>query len=163
MPSFDVVSQVDQQELENACNQARKEIRTRYDLKQTKSEINAEEKGKELLVVSDNDFTLQQVVDVLTGKMARRGISLKNLRFGRVDPGSFGRVKRRIKIQQGIPQETAKKIIKQVKGTKMKIHAAIQGDKVRISGKKKDDLQEAMTLLKKTDFGLDLQFTNFLD
>lgn len=163
MPSFDVVSEVDKQELSNALNQARKELQIRYDLKQTKSEIQEDPKQNELLVVSDNEFTLKQVTDVLMERMAKRGIPLKNIRLGDVDSGSLGRVKRKITIQQGIPQETAKQIVKRVKEGGMKLQGAIQGDKIRVSGKKRDDLQEMIAILRKEDLGIALQFTNFLD
>ncbi|MBI4209491.1 MAG: YajQ family cyclic di-GMP-binding protein [Deltaproteobacteria bacterium] len=163
MPSFDVVSEVDKQELSNALNQTRKELQIRYDLKQTKSEIQEDPKQNELLVVSDNEFTLKQVTDVLMERMAKRGIPLKNIRLGDVDSGSLGRVKRKVAIQQGIPQETAKQIVKRVKESGMKLQGAIQGDKIRISGKKRDDLQEMIAVFRKEDLGIALQFNNFLD
>jgi len=163
MPSFDTVSQVDLQELSNALNQARKEIETRYDLKQTRSEIE-EPKPGELMIISNDEFTLKQVTDVLTSKMAKRGIPLQNLKEAeKIEAASDGRVKRALTLQQGIPQETAKKITKLIKDTKMKVQASIQGDQVRVSGKKRDDLQEAIALLKKQDLGIALQFTNFRD
>jgi uncharacterized protein YajQ (UPF0234 family) len=163
MPSFDVVSEVDKQELSNALNQTRKELQIRYDLKQTKSEIQEDPKQSELLVVSDNEFTLKQVTDVLMERMAKRGIPLKNIRLGDVDSGSLGRVKRKVTIQQGIPQETAKQIVKRIKESGMKLQGAIQGDKIRVTGKKRDDLQEMIAALRKEEAGLALQFTNFLD
>ncbi|MEW6775162.1 MAG: YajQ family cyclic di-GMP-binding protein [Bdellovibrionota bacterium] len=162
MPSFDVSSKVNLQELDNALNQTRKELETRYDLKQTKSEVReGEKKGTELILISDSDFTLKQVADVLTGKMVKRGIPLENVKFEKIEPGPEGRVKQTVKIQQGIPVEKAKEVVKIVKDSKIKVQASIQGDEVRVSGKSRDDLQETIALLKQQKLGLALMFGNF--
>ena len=144
--SFDVVSEVDLQEVKNAVNQAD----ARVDLE-----------GDDLVVESSDEFTLGQAVDVLKGKLVRRGVDLKSLRPGKVEDASGGRARQRIEIQQGIPQETGKKIAAEVKKMKLKVQAAIQGDSVRISGKKKDDLQEVITHLKGLELDVPLTFTNY--
>lgn len=157
--SFDVVSEVDLQEVKNAVNQAAKEVANRFDLKKANAQIDLE--GDDLVVESSDEFTLGQAVDVLKGKLVRRGVDLKSLRPGKVEDASGGRSRQRIEIQQGIPQETGKKIAAEVKKMKLKVQAAIQGDSVRISGKKKDDLQEVITHLKGLDLDLPLTFTNY--
>ncbi|MFW6176006.1 MAG: YajQ family cyclic di-GMP-binding protein [Acidobacteriota bacterium] len=157
--SFDVVSEVDLQEVKNAVNQAAKEVANRFDLKKANARIDLE--GDDLVVESSDEFTLGQALDVLKGKLVRRGIDLKSLRPGKVEPASGGRSRQRIEIQQGIPQETGKKIAAEVKKMKLKVQAAIQGDSVRISGKKKDDLQEVMAHLKELDLDVPLTFTNY--
>ena len=165
MPSFDVVSEVNMSELDNALNQAHREIETRYDLKQSKSEVTKEKKEGEILIVSADEFTLGQVLDVLRAKMSKRGIPLDNVRFEKVEPASDGRVKQLLTIQQGVPQDVSKKIVKDIKDSKMKVQASIQGDQVRVTGKKRDDLQEVIAFLKKKqeEYKLALQFTNFRD
>jgi cyclic-di-GMP-binding protein len=159
MPSFDVVSQVDPQEIDNAVNQTRKEIGQRYDFKDTKTEIRLEESA--IHVVSDDDFKVKAVVDVLQSKLVRRGVSLKALVYGKIEPAAGALAKQTITVQQGIETEKAKHIVKLIKDAKLKVQAQIQADQVRVSGKKRDDLQSAMQLLKAQDLDLPLQFTNF--
>lgn len=157
--SFDVVSEVDRQEVRNAVHQAAKEVTTRFDLKKANARIELE--GEAMVVESSDEYTLGQALDVLKSKLVRRGVDLKSLRPGKVEPASGGRSRQRIEIQQGIPQETAKKIAAEIKKLKLKVQAAIQGDSVRISGKSKDDLQEAIAHLKGLDLDVPLTFTNY--
>jgi len=159
MPSFDVVSQVDMQEVDNAVNQTRKEITQRYDFKGSKTEIEQEDDA--LRIISDDGFKVAAVLDVLQSKLVRRGISLKALDYGKVEPGPGGRAKQAITIRQGIVDDKARRITKLVKESKIKVQAQIQGDQVRISGKNRDDLQEIIQCLKGEDFELPLQFINF--
>lgn len=161
MPSFDVVSQVNRQEIDNALNQTRKEVAQRYDLKGTKTEIREEEDS--LVIVSDSDFTVKAVVDILQSKLVRRGVSLKALVYGKIEPAAGGTAKQTITVQQGIDTDRARQIVKLVKDTKLKVQSQIQGDQVRISGKKRDDLQAVIQLLKAQDLNLPLQFINFRD
>lgn len=157
--SFDIVSKLDMQELNNAINQAEKEIATRFDFKGSKSSISLEK--EELVVVSDDDFKLQSVLDILQSKMAKRGISLKNLDYGKVEPAANSTVRQRIKVKQGIDQDIAKKINILIRDSKLKVKSQIQGDQIRVTGKSKDDLQQVIQLLRKADLPLELQFINF--
>lgn len=157
--SFDVVSKIDMQELNNALNQANREIETRFDFKGSKSSITLEK--EELTIVSDDEFKLQNVLDILTAKMAKRGISLKNLDYGKVESASGSLVRQRIKLRQGIDQEIAKKINIMIRDSKRKVTSQIQGDQVRVSGKSRDDLQAIIQLLKQADLPVELQFLNF--
>jgi cyclic-di-GMP-binding protein len=157
--SFDIVSKLDMQEMNNAINQAEKEIATRFDFKNSKSSITLEK--DELVVVSDDDFKLQNVLDILQSKMAKRGISLKNLEYGKVEPASGSTVRQRIKVKQGVDQDNAKKINILIRDSKLKVKSQIQGDQIRVTGKSKDDLQQVIQLLRKADLPLDLQFINF--
>jgi uncharacterized protein YajQ (UPF0234 family) len=159
MPSFDVVSQVDRQEVDNAVNQTRKEISQRYDFKGTKTTIDVDKDS--LHVVSDDDYKVKAVVDVLQSKFVRRGISLKALVYGKIEPAAGGLAKQTITVQQGIDADHARQIVKLVKDTKLKVQTQIQGDQLRISGKKRDDLQQVIQLLKAQDLDLPLQFINF--
>jgi cyclic-di-GMP-binding protein len=161
MPSFDVVSIVDPQEIDNALNQTRKEIGQRYDFKGTKTEIREEENA--IHITSDDDFKVKAVVDVLQSKLVRRGINLKALVYGKIEPAAGGLAKQTITVQQGIDTDKARAIVKLVKDSKIKVQSQIQGDQVRISGKKRDDLQAAIQLLKAQDLGLPVQFINFRD
>jgi len=161
MPSFDVVSEVDPQEIDNALNQTRKEVGQRYDFKGSKTEISQE--AQEIHIVSDDDHKVRAVVDVLQSKLVRRGVSLKALVYGTVQPAAGGLAKQTITVQQGIDTEKAKSIVKVLKDSKIKVQAQIQADQVRVSGKKRDDLQAAIQLLKQQDFDLPLQFSNFRD
>ena len=157
--SFDVVSKVDMQEVSNAIQQALKEIHTRFDLKDSKSNI---EQGKDAIVLhSADEYKLKAVNDVLQQKLVKRGVSLKSLTYGAVEPAAGGTSKRQITMQQGIAIEKAREIVKLVKDSKKKAQASIQGDLVRISGKDRDTLQEMIQLLKGHDFGIDLQFVNY--
>lgn len=157
--SFDVVSQVDRQEVKNAVNQAAKEVATRFDLKKANARIGLDD--QDMVVESSDEYTLDQALDVLKGRLVRRGVDLKSLRPEKVEPASGGQVRQRIGLQEGIPQETAKKIAAEVKKLKLKVQAAIQGDSVRISGKNKDDLQEVIAHLKGLDLDVPLTFTNY--
>ena len=157
--SFDVVSEVDLQEVRNAVQQADKEIANRYDLKKAAAELRQE--GEEIVLETSDDYTLGQALDVLKTKMIKRGIHLKSLRYGKIEAVSHGRARQRITLQQGIPQETAKKLVAEIKAKKLKVQAAIQGDTVRVTGKNRDDLQEVIALLKALDLDVPLTFTNY--
>ena len=157
--SFDIVSKVDMQEAKNAVDQAVKEMGTRFDLKDSGSKIEWE---KDDLVLSSKDtHKLTAVIDILESKMVRRGIPLKNLDKKKVEEALGGTVRQRIIFKQGLTQEVAKEIVKEIKGTKLKLQSQVQGDSVRVSGKSRDDLQAVIGLLKGKDFGIDLQFTNY--
>ena len=157
--SFDVVSEVDLMEVSNAVQQAMKEIRQRFDFKASVSDITLE---KELLTLTSDDETkLKSVIDILQTKLVKRGVSLKALDYGVIQPAAKGSVRQVVTIKKGIASEKAKEIVKFIKGTGTKVQAAIQEDQVRVSGKKRDDLQAIMQQLKAQDFGIDLQFTNF--
>jgi uncharacterized protein YajQ (UPF0234 family) len=157
--SFDVVSKVDMQEVRNAIQQAVKEIHTRFDFKGSKTQI--ELVDNEMVITSAEDIKLKNGVDVLQTKLHKRGVPLKALQPGKIEEALGGTVRQKIQFQSGIPIEKAREIVKMVKGTKLKVQASIQGDQVRISGKKKDDLQEVITLLKETDLGIHMQFVNY--
>jgi len=158
--SFDVVSKIDLQEVSNAIQQALKEIHTRFDLKDSKSTIEVE--GKDAIILhSADEYKLKAVNDVLQQKLVKRGVSLKGLTYGPVEPAAGARAKQKITMQQGIAIEKARAIVKLIKDSKKKAQASIQGDLVRISGKDRDTLQEVIAVLKQQDFGIDLQFTNY--
>jgi uncharacterized protein YajQ (UPF0234 family) len=156
--SFDVVSKVDMQELSNAVTQAEKEIETRFDFKGSKSSITLEKEA--LVLVSDDDYKLKSVVDILQSKMVKRGISIKNMDFGKIEPASGGTVRQQVKLKQGIGQEEAKKMNILIRDSKLKVKSQIQGDQLRVTGKDKDDLQAAIVLLRGADLPLELQFVN---
>lgn len=158
--TFDIVSKVDLQEVSNAIQNALKEIHTRFDLKNTKSDIQLE--GKDTLVLSSADeYKLKAVNDILQTKLVKRGVPLKALNYGTIDPAAGATVRQRITMQQGIPTEKAREIVKLIKDSKKKVQASIQGDMVRVSGKDRDTLQEIIALLRQRDFGIDMQFTNY--
>jgi uncharacterized protein YajQ (UPF0234 family) len=158
--SFDIVSKVDLQEVSNAIQNALKEIHTRFDLKDSKSDIQLE--GKEALVLSSADeYKLKAVTDILQSKLVKRGVPIKALSYGTVEPAAGSSVRQRVTMQQGIPIEKAREIVKLIKDSKKKVQASIQGDTVRVSGKDRDVLQEIIALLKGHDFGIDMQFTNY--
>jgi hypothetical protein len=158
--SFDVVSKVDIQEVRNAVEQALKEVRARFDLKDSHSDIKLE--GEDTLqLASADEYKLKAVTEILGQKLVKRGISLKSLTYEKIEPASGSSVRQKIKLQQGIPQEKAKEIVRLVKDSKVKAQASIQGESVRISGKDRDTLQEVIAMLKKHDFGIDMQFTNY--
>lgn len=157
--SFDIVSSVDLQEVKNAIAQAMKEIITRFDLKGTGSEVSLQ--GEELLLVSSDEFKLKAVRDILEGRLVKRGVPLKALEYKPIESALGGTVRRRVELQKGIPSEKAREIVKLIKGTKIKVQAAIQGDQLRVTGKNRDDLQAVMRTLKETDLGIDMQFTNY--
>lgn len=158
--SFDIVSKIDLQEVSNAMQQAMKEIHTRFDLKDSKSNIVLE--GKEAIVLSSVDeFKLKAINDVFQQKLVKRGVPLKGLTYGKIDTAAGSTVRQRITMQQGIPIEKAREIVKKIKDSKKKVQASIQGDLVRVSGRDRDSLQEIIALLKNSDFGIDMQFTNY--
>lgn len=159
--SFDIVSEVDLPEVVNAISQAMKEIRTRYDLKMTKSSIDLSEKEHKITLASDDDFKLKAVSDVLEQKLIKRKVPLKALSYGPVTPAAGSTVRQEISMQQGIPIEKARAMVKKIKQTKKKVQAAIQGDLVRVSAKNRDDLQEVIQMLKDSDFDIDFHFTNY--
>lgn len=159
MPSFDIVSKVDMQEVDNAVNQTIKEISQRYDFKGSKSEITQEKDTVKLL--SEDDFRLKAIIDILQSKFIKRGISVKALQYGKVENASGGMVRQIITIQQGISKEKGKEINNVIKETKLKVQSQIQDDQLRVTGKNIDDLQEVIQLLKGKDLGIELQFVNF--
>lgn len=159
--SFDVVSQVDMQEMKNAIDQTVKEIRQRYDFKNSKSELTLKEKEQELVVISDDEYKLNAVMDILKTKCAKRGVSLKALDYQKIEEAMAGTVRQVIKIQNGLTSEKAKEISKSLRDVKLKVQAQIQGEQVRVQSKSKDELQSAITFLKQQDFDVDLQFINY--
>jgi hypothetical protein len=159
--SFDVVSRVDLQEVSNAVQQASREIATRFDFKGSVSRIDWSEKTLELTLVSDDAHKLKSVVDILETRLVKRGIAVKALEYGKVEPAAGGSVRQVVRVQQGIPTEKAKQIVRTIKDRKLKVQASIQADQVRVSGKSKDELQTAIAALKAEDFGLPLQITNY--
>lgn len=161
MPTFDVVSKIDMQEMDNAVNQARKEIATRYDFRGSKSRIDWDRKAINLL--ADDEFKMKALLDVLLSKTVKRKIDAKALDVGKVEDAAGGLVKCTVGIKQGVPVETARKIVKQIKDSKLKVQAQIQDDQVRITGKKRDDLQQAIGAVKEGGYDLPLQFVNFRD
>ena len=159
--SFDVVSVVEMPEVLNAVQQARKEVQTRFDLKDSKSQVDLNEKEKKIAVQSVDDFKLKAVVDILQQKLAKRKVPLKNFSYGSITPAAGSTARQEITIQSGLPVEKSKEIVKKIKDSKIKVQSSIQGDLVRVSGKSRDLLQETIQLLKASDFGVELQFTNF--
>ncbi len=161
MPSFDIVSQVDKQEIRNATEQASKEIGNRYDFKGSDARI--EHNELQLTVFADDEFKLGQVLDVLRGRLTKRNVDLRYLELGGIEKISGDKVKRAVTVKVGVPQDKGKSIVKLVKDAKLKVQASIQGDAVRISGAKKDDLQTAMQMVRTSVTDLPLQFINFRD
>jgi uncharacterized protein YajQ (UPF0234 family) len=159
--SFDVVSQIEMPEVSNAIQQAMKEITTRYDLKDSKSSIELIEKDKKVTLASSDDFKLKAISEILSQKLVKRNVPLKNLTWGTVIPSAGSSVKQEVTLTAGIPTEKAKDIVKKIKDSKLKVQASINADVVRISGKDRDTLQQVIALLKGSDFGIDLQYTNF--
>ena len=157
--SFDIVSKVDMPEVDNAIQQAQKELANRFDFKNSKSSIKLE--VDKIILISDDDFKLTNVVDILESKLVKRGVSLKALEFGKAQPAAGDTVRQEVKLVQGIAQEKAKLINKVLKDNKIKVASSIQGEEIRVTGKNKDDLQAVMTLLRKEDFGIELQFINY--
>jgi len=158
--SFDVVSKVDIQEVKNAIDQASKEVHTRFDLKDSKSTI-ALEGTETIQLASASDYSLKAVIEILSQRMVKRGISLKNLEFEKLEPAANSSVRQKIKLKQGVNSDSAKKIVAAIKDSKLKAQASIQGDTVRVVSKDKDTLQQIMAKLRAGYFGVDLQFTNF--
>ncbi len=163
MPSFDVVCETDLQEMDNAVNQVHKEITTRYDFKGGKSSIELNKDQNIITVVGDDDYKLNTVTEILRGKLAKRNLDPKCLDYGEVEDASGGTRRQVIAIKQGVSTELAKKIVKAIKQEKMKVQAAIQGEQVRVTGKKRDDLQAVMALIRGMDADRPLNFTNFRD
>lgn len=159
--SFDIVSKIDMQEVRNAIDQAVKEIRQRFDLKDSHSEITLVDEDKALQLASANEYKLEAVKEILGQKLVKRGVSLKNLTYGKVEQAAGQSVRLKITLQQGIPAEKAKEIVRIVKDSKKKVQASIQGDTVRIAGKDRDDLQAIIATLRGRDLGVELQFTNY--
>ncbi|HZS09295.1 MAG TPA: YajQ family cyclic di-GMP-binding protein [Blastocatellia bacterium] len=158
--TFDITSSIDHAEVANAINQAMKEVHTRFDFKGSKSNIEVE--GAEAITLtSDDDYKLKALNDILQSKFVRRGVPLKGLTYGKVEQALGGTVRQRVTLQQGIPQDKAKEIVKFIKDTKLKVQVSIQGDLLRVAGKDRDTLQEVIAALRAHDFGIDMQFTNY--
>jgi cyclic-di-GMP-binding protein len=161
MPSFDIVSEADQVEINNAIDQTNKEVSTRFDFKG--SDARVEHKDKVLTLHADDDFKLSQVTDILTGKLTKRGVDIRSLKYGDVEKVSGNKVKQTITVRTGVEQELSKKIVKILKDSKLKVQGSIQGDAVRVSSAKRDELQNAIALVKKSITDFPLQFNNFRD
>jgi hypothetical protein len=159
--SFDIVSKVDMQEVKNAIEQASKEIRKRFDFKGSQTELTLKEKERELVVLSDDGYKLNAVIEILKAKLVKRNVSLKALTYGKVEEALGGTVRQVVAIQSGIPDEKAKAIAKAIRDGRFKAQAQIQGDQLRVQSKSRDELQAVIAFLKSKDFGLDLQFTNY--
>ena len=159
--SFDVVSKIELPEVLNAIHQALKEVQQRYDLKDTHSTIELDEKESKVLLASKDEYKLKAVIDILESKLVKRKVPLKGLTFGAIIPAAGSTVRQEIALQQGITTEKAREIVKRIKDSKLKVQAAIQGDFVRVSGRDRDTLQAAIKLLREADFGIDMQFTNY--
>jgi len=157
--SFDVVSKIDMAEVTNAVTQTLKEIGQRFDFKGSKSNITQEKDA--LVVVSDDEYKLKSVIDILQNKLVKRGVPIKNVSYGKVEAALAGTVRQRLTLQQGIPTDKAKEIVKAIKDAKLKVQASIQAEQVRVSGKSRDDLQSVIAFLKGKDFGIELQFDNY--
>lgn len=157
--SFDIVSRIDKQEVSNAIQQALKEIHQRFDFKGSKSSIELLE--DKIVLVSDNDFKLKAVTDILEQKLVKRGVPLKGLAFGKVEPSAQGTVRQEVTLQQGISPDKAREIVKSIKETKLKVQSSINGDFVRVSGKDRDTLQNVIAHLRALDFGIHMQFVNY--
>jgi len=157
--SFDVVSKIDMAEVTNAVTQALKEIGQRFDFKGSKSNITQEK--DDLVIASDDEYKLKSVIDILQGKLVKRGVPTRNISYGKLEPALSGTMRQRLTLQQGIPIDKAKEVVKAIKDAKLKVQASIQSDQVRVSGKSRDDLQTVIQFLKGKDFGIELQFENF--
>jgi cyclic-di-GMP-binding protein len=159
--TFDIASKIDLTEVSNAVQQATKEVHTRFDLKDSKSSIELNEKDNKILLASADEYKLKSVIEILGQKLVKRGVPSKGLQYGPIIPASHSSVKQEITLQQGITTEKAKEIIKVIKDGKLKVQASIQGDVVRVSGKDRDTLQQVIASLRAKDFGIDMQFVNF--
>ena len=159
--SFDIVSEVDLQEVDNALNQARKEISQRYDFKDSKSSIDFSAKEKEIVVVSDDEFKLKSVIDILQSKLIKRSVPVKALEYKKIEPAANNTVRQAISLRIGIDKENAKALVKMIKDSKIKVQAQIMDDQVRVTGKSKDDLQEVMKMVRECDLPLATQFVNY--
>jgi len=161
MNSFDIVSEINWQEIDNAINQARKEIQQRYDFKGSKSSIDTSQKEKTLTILADDDYKLRAVVDILQNKFIKRSVPLKAFKYKEAEPAHSSMVRQIVVVQQGISKDNARMIVKMIKDRKMKVQAAIMDDQVRVSGKNKDDLQEVISLIKNADLDFAVQFVNY--
>ena len=159
--TFDVVSQIELPEVNNAVQQAMKEVTTRYDLKDSKSTIELNEKEKTVTLASSDDYKLKAVIEILNLKLVKRNVPLKNLTYGKIQTATGQSVKQDITLTAGIPTEKAKDIVKAIKDSKLKVQASINGDLIRVSGKDRDTLQQVLAVLRAADFGIDLQYINF--
>ncbi|HTQ56556.1 MAG TPA: YajQ family cyclic di-GMP-binding protein [Bryobacteraceae bacterium] len=159
--SFDVVSKIELPEVSNSIQQALKEIYQRYDLKDSKSSIELNMKDHKIMLASQDEYKLKAVIEVLEGKLVKRKVPLKGLTYGTVIPSAGSTVKQEISLQQGIPIEKAREIVRTIKDSKLKVQASIQGDLVRVSSRDRDTLQNVIKLLRESDFGIDMQFTNY--
>src|SRR6476661_1599974 len=157
--SFDIVSKTDYAELDNALNQTAKEISQRFDFKGSKAAVNLKE--KDLVMTAEDEMRLRNMNDILQSKLLKRGISIKALDYQKIEPAAGGTVRQLVKVQQGIPTDKAKEVVKFIKDGKYKVQASIQGESVRVSGKDRDTLQEVISALKSTDFGIDMTFDNY--
>ena len=157
--SFDIVSKVDRAEISNAINQTSKEVSQRFDFKGSHATVTLEE--TELVLAAEDETRLRNMNDILQQKLVRRGVPLKAFSYGKIEPAAGGTVRQRAQIQEGIPQDKAKEVVKFIKDTKVKVQAAIQGDVVRVSGRDRDTLQDIIARLKDKDFGIHMQFTNY--
>lgn len=161
MPSFDVVSKVDFQEVNNSLQQTRKEVQQRYDFKGSKTEIELD--NAELKITSDNDFKVKAVVDILQSKLVKRGVNLKSLEYGKIEPAAGGLARQQITVHQGLDTDAAREIVKLIKDTKLRVQAQVQDDQVRVTGKNRDDLQQVIQTLRGADFRRPLQYVNMRD
>ncbi|MGE5088782.1 MAG: YajQ family cyclic di-GMP-binding protein [Candidatus Levyibacteriota bacterium] len=161
MPSFDIVSEVNQVEVRNALDQVNKELATRFDFKGSDARVESDDKN--LTLYADDDFKLGQVTDILTGKLAKRQVDIRSLKYGNVEKISGNKVKQSVTVRTGVEQELGKRIVRLLKDSKLKVQGSIQGDTVRVSGTKKDDLQAAIALVKKSITDFPLQYQNFRD
>ncbi len=159
--SFDIVSKIEMPEVHNAVQQALKEVQQRFDLKDSHSTIELKEKDNKILLQSSDEYKLKNVIDILQSKLVKRQVPLKGLAYGEIIPSAGSSVKQEITLQQGIAIEKARDIVKKLKDSKLKVQASIQGDFVRVAGKDRDTLQSAIALLRGSDFGIDMQFTNY--
>lgn len=159
--TFDIVSKIDLNEVRNAVQQTAKEIQTRYDLKDSKSSVELNEKDHKILLASSDEYKLKAVIEILGQKLVKRNVPLKGLQYGSIEHASHGSVRQEVSLQQGISTEKARDIVKTIKDSKLKVQASIQGDVVRVSGKDRDTLQQAIAILRGRDFGIDMQFTNY--
>ncbi len=161
MPSFDIVSEVNQVEVRNAVDQVNKEVSTRFDFKGSDARVETDDKT--LTLYADDDFKLKQVTDILTGKLAKRQVDVRSLKYGNVEKISGNKVKQVVTVRTGVEQDLSKRIVKLLKDSKLKVQGSIQGDAVRVSGAKRDDLQEAIALVKQSITDFPLQYQNFRD
>ncbi|MBV8811526.1 MAG: YajQ family cyclic di-GMP-binding protein [Acidobacteriaceae bacterium] len=159
--TFDIVSKIDLNEVLNAVQQTSKEVQTRYDLKDSKSSVELNEKEHKILLASSDEFKLKAVTEILGQKLVKRNVPLKGLQYGTITPATHGSVRQEITLQQGISGDKARDIVKTIKDSKLKVQASIQGDVIRVSGKDRDTLQQVIALLRGKDFGIDMQFTNY--